>query len=295
MRRLGICAAFLIPALLFFATTPGCGKKEEAKKTPAAKKDAEAKKDDGATGEKKPIEAGDAVIKGKVVYDGTPPKGIAIAAMQTHKDHAWCEMGSESEKINQTWLVDDKKGVANVVVWLNPPAGKYFSVKAEDKKPPEFKAIDQPHCAFVPHVIALYPSYFSGKDLVKTGQKLKIKNTSKVEHNTKWTGDEIDVISKNFIIPKGEFKVQEFNYEKVPPPLEINCNIHTWMNGWILFFDNPYHAVTDAKGNFEIKNVPVGVDLTVVGWHEGKSPKEFYHKEMPFKKGDNSLEIKITK
>jgi len=101
---------------------------------------------------------------------------------------------------------------------------------------------------------------------------------------------------RSFLIPKGDYKVQEFNYESVPAPMEISCQFHTWMNGWILFFDNPYHAVTKADGSFEIKNVPIGTDLTVVAWHEGKSPKEFYTKEMKFKKGENKLDdLKIKK
>ena len=32
-------------------------------------------------GAKIPVEAGDGVIKGKAVYDGTPPRGMIIAAM----------------------------------------------------------------------------------------------------------------------------------------------------------------------------------------------------------------------
>jgi len=290
MRHLTWCVLLVVPCLLVVTTAPGCSKEEKKK---IAKKDGgNGKKPDG--GPKTPLEAGDAVIKGVVVYNGDPPVPEEIAKMKAHENAKGCLAGPESEKVAQTWLVDKKtKGVANVVIWLQPPAGKYFAVKEEDKKRSDPVVIDQPHCAFVPHVVALYPSYFDGKALVKTGQKLKINNSAPFQHNTTWTGDGVDIKSKNFTIPPKGFELVPFDYEAVPNPLEIKCNFHTWMNGWILFFDNPYHAVTKADGSFEIKNVPVGTDLTVVGWHEGTSPKEFYKEEKSFKKGDNTLDLKV--
>jgi hypothetical protein len=302
MRRLTWCALLLLPALLLLSAAPGCSKKEDKKEADkkADKKEVDKKADKKgtATGTKTPVEAGDAVIKGKVVYDGTPPEEMVLAKMKAHEQGKACmNTKDKSQIVEQKWLVNDKKEVANVVVWLLPPEGKYFALKDSDKKPKqEFVVIDQPHCAFVPHVSAIYPTYFDGKGWVKTGQKLKIKNSFTFPHNTSWRGDDIDIKSQNFVIQPKDFKVVEFNYEEKPPqPLEISCQLHTWMDGWILFFDNPYHAVTKADGSFEIKNVPVDVPLTVVAWHEGKSPREFYKKEMTFKKGDNTLDLKISK
>jgi hypothetical protein len=39
------------------------------------------------------------------------------------------------------------------------------------------------------------------------------------------------------------------------------------MLAYWLVLDNPYFAVTDANGNFEIKNVPAGTQKVVV-WQE---------------------------
>jgi hypothetical protein len=37
---------------------------------------------------------------------------------------------------------------------------------------------------------------------------------------------------------------------------------HAWV------FDHPFAAVTGKDGTFEIRNVPTGVDLHVLAWHE---------------------------
>jgi hypothetical protein len=39
------------------------------------------------------------------------------------------------------------------------------------------------------------------------------------------------------------------------------------MSGWVRVFDNPYFAVTDADGNFEIKDAPAGTYRLMI-WQE---------------------------
>ena len=48
--------------------------------------------------------------------------------------------------------------------------------------------------------------------------------------------------------------------------------------------DHPYAAVTDNKGNFEIKSVPTGVELGIIAWHEAKG--NFDTKKITLKKGE---------
>jgi hypothetical protein len=40
------------------------------------------------------------------------------------------------------------------------------------------------------------------------------------------------------------------------------------MTGYVWAFDHPYAAVTKDDGTYEIKNVPAGSELNLVGWHE---------------------------
>jgi hypothetical protein len=52
-------------------------------------------------------------------------------------------------------------------------------------------------------------------------------------------------------------------------PISFKCDIHPWMNAKCWAMDHPYIARTDEDGKFTIANVPTGVELQVVGWHEG--------------------------
>jgi plastocyanin len=45
------------------------------------------------------------------------------------------------------------------------------------------------------------------------------------------------------------------------------CNVHAEMAGFIIVLQNPYYAVTDKAGNFEIKGVPPGT-YKLKFWHE---------------------------
>ena len=45
------------------------------------------------------------------------------------------------------------------------------------------------------------------------------------------------------------------------------CSVHAEMAGFILVLQNPYYAVTDKAGNFEIKGVPPGT-YKLKFWHE---------------------------
>ena len=54
---------------------------------------------------------------------------------------------------------------------------------------------------------------------------------------------------------------------KESTPGQVVCDIHPWMTAWWMVVDNPYIAVTDDKGYYEIKNVPAGTQKVVV-WQE---------------------------
>jgi len=295
MRRLFLCVLFIVPALLVLTTTPGCSKKDADKKVVKKGGDENKKGGNGDEETKTSLNAKlDSTITGKVTFDGDPPPLVPEPQMKPdHKDFKVCKAGNEKETSKQTWFVDPKtKAVANVVVWLEPPAGKYFNLADEDKKRTDVIEMDQPHCAFVPHVVAVFPKYFDGKELVKTGQTFRIKNSAPVQHNSKWPAYGVTNKSFNETISAGDKR--EPSLTPQDEPINIQCNFHNWMNGWIWVFDNPYHAVTKEDGTFTIKNVPTDVEVTVVGWHDAK--QKFFTKKMTFKKGENKLDdLKISK
>ncbi|RJQ47939.1 MAG: PEGA domain-containing protein [Nitrospiraceae bacterium] len=48
----------------------------------------------------------------------------------------------------------------------------------------------------------------------------------------------------------------------------IKCDAHAWMRAYLYVADHPYAAVTDANGNFELKDLLPG-KYKVTIWHEG--------------------------
>jgi hypothetical protein len=301
MKRFHLAGLLAVPALaVALAVVPGCSKDTTTKKTETTTKSGTGTTTTKTTettkeGKGEAITAPtDGVIKGKVTYAGTPPPEPPIKAMEAHADKDVCLAGSHDEKVDQTWLVSKDKGVANVVVYLQPTGGKHFKVTdsmvAEAKK--DNPSIDQPHCAFVPHVVAVFAAYRddAGK-LKETGQKLIIKNSSAASHNTKITGDPLKNPDFNVNISPKQEKDHEIKYQK--KPLTVACDKHTWMNGKILTFDQPYFAVTKKDGTFEIKNVPTGVELQVVMWHEETG--EVKGPARSFKTGENDVALEISK
>jgi len=52
-----------------------------------------------------------------------------------------------------------------------------------------------------------------------------------------------------------------------PEFIQVRCDIHGWMNGWIIAVDQPYYTVTDEDGNFSLSDVPMGT-YTLNCWQE---------------------------
>ena len=55
-----------------------------------------------------------------------------------------------------------------------------------------------------------------------------------------------------------------FEYAEI---IHVKCDVHPWMSAWVGVFDNPFFAVTQDDGKFEIKNIPAGT-YKLVASHE---------------------------
>jgi hypothetical protein len=57
--------------------------------------------------------------------------------------------------------------------------------------------------------------------------------------------------------------------------IEVKCDVHGWMHGWLVAAPTPYVAVSDASGAFKLTDVPAGT-YTLEIWHEklGKSTQK---------------------
>ena len=50
-------------------------------------------------------------------------------------------------------------------------------------------------------------------------------------------------------------------------PAPVSCSIHGWMRARMVVRPNPYFAISDKDGNFEIKDLPAG-ELEFQVWQE---------------------------
>jgi len=87
-----------------------------------------------------------------------------------------------------------------------------------------------------------------------------------IAHNTHTNPAKNNGVSS--VVPQNDrVGVLELKYTRAEDPFSVTCDFHAWMKAYHLPLDHPYGAVTDADGNFEIKNVPAGKHDFVV-WHE---------------------------
>jgi len=193
-------------------------------------------------------------IKGQVVWSGKDaPKRAQI---NVTKDQPACE---KNGKLFEDKLVvnPDNKGVRWCIVYLIDDKGFDKEIPVNPNlKPIKDKTVDldQPCCQFEPHMLA-----------IREGQTLIVKNSAAIAHNVNLVGG-VKGPNVNQIVPAGgKFKVEDIKAR--PIPIFVKCDIHPWMGGRIAVLKNPYFAITDKDGKFEIKDAPAG-NFRLVIWHE---------------------------
>jgi plastocyanin len=189
-------------------------------------------------------------LKGQITFSGEPPASKNLRDQgKAEKDPEFC---AKDGPIPSERLVVDSatKGVKNVLVYIPKPSGVNPEAKsAASQAEVEF---DQEKCVFKPHVLG-----------VMAGAKIAMKNSDPVNHNI---DSKLKNNATNPNIPPGG--AQPFPTQAPErTPGEVVCDIHPWMKAYWMVIDSPYFAVTDAKGNFTIKNVPAGTQKVVV-WQE---------------------------
>jgi hypothetical protein len=99
------------------------------------------------------------------------------------------------------------------------------------------------------------------------GATVTVKSSDAVGHNANAVG----LNNNKFNMPTQPLSSTPYKLKGVDKPGKIGCDIHGWMEAYWLVLDNPYFAVTDADGNYEIKNAPAGEQKVVV-WAEASAP-----------------------
>lgn len=192
-------------------------------------------------------------IRGQVTVSGTiaTPPTLVKKGDTNAKDSAIC---AAAEIPDESLIINPKSnGLANVVIYLpKKPATIYPD---QIQSPPEEVILRQVGCRFVPHVTVM-----------RTNQTLRIHYDDDIDHNPHLYPLKNRLYSVVQPASKEGLAITTLKQpERVP--LQIGCDIHPWMRGWIVLQDHPYVAVTNAQGEFEIANLPLGEhDFSI--WHE---------------------------
>lgn len=188
-------------------------------------------------------------IVGEVTYAGDPPPPEKI---DVTKDANIC---GADPKVSPTLVVGANKGIKDVVASL--PSIQKGKALGKPEKPP---VLDQKSCEYHPYA-----------QIIPVNTTLEITNSDDVLHNIKTRGGS----KTSFNIAQPKFKRKLTVEFKNPEIVQVECNVHGWMNAIIVVEDNPYDALTDANGSFKITDVPPG-KYTVKVWHSklGEQTKE---------------------
>ena len=234
-----LIASLLVAALAGVA----CGGAPEAPPTETA---AQPEAPAASATPQSPASPGGGRITGRVLFTGAPrpPRPIQVT-----KDHAVCGARAHTD---ESLLLGPDGGVRYAVVSVGPiPAGAAWP---ESPTP----TLDQKGCWFNPHVL-----------LVPAGSTIDVVNSDGILHN-------IHTYPKrnpptNQAQPKFK-KVLNLTFQE-PDTVQVKCDVHSWMNAWIVVAPHPYHAVTDENGAFSLSGVPPGT-YTLTVWHESLGTRE---------------------
>jgi plastocyanin len=213
-------------------------------------------------------------IRGRVRLAGDPPKPATDAITQ---DQSTCGTSVSLPRI----VLGKDNGVADTFLILEgvPAAGRPRPAPVR-----QALLVDQKACQYVPHTM-----------IVPLGSNLEITNSDTILHNV--NGKQNGEARFNYAqAVKGQRQSVDMAMVK-PGILSLSCEAgHPWMSAHIYVASDPYVALTNSDGEFEIKGVPPGT-YTLKMWHEGVTVKQIhkrlqlYEYEAPY---EASQQVTVT-
>lgn len=184
-------------------------------------------------------------VAGKVNFKGSAP---APQKIKMNADPKCARIHGGKAVVSDQVVVNPNKTLRWVFVYVKRGLeGKKFDVPTEPAK------LDQRGCTYEPHVFG-----------VMANQPIEITNSDPTLHNI----HSLPKNSSQFNIaqPKQGMKMTK-SFTKSEIMVKIKCEVHTWMASYVGVLDHPFYAVTDDKGNFEIKGLLAG-EYELEAWHE---------------------------
>jgi plastocyanin len=167
----------------------------------------------------------------------------------TEPDVASAPRPSDKVTVSGTVSGGGALGPGGTVVWLKRADGN-----TPRPSPLRNKVIDQSNKTFVPRVLP-----------VTVGSKVDFRNKDEIFHN-------VFSLSRPNEFDAGLYKGGQ-SYQKTfnaAGPVQILCNIHSSMIGYVVVVDTPWYGQADDAGAFTIRGVPPG-EYVLEAWHESAS------------------------
>ena len=178
-------------------------------------------------------------IKGSVRYGGA---AVERRIIPVTIDQYLCG----KEKTAGDLLLSPNNGIHNVVVSLQGvPAGAKWPANPAPVK------MDQSKCDFIPRVV-----------IVPVGGTVEFLNSDRLMHNVRSGGKEDPPFNR--AQPHARTIAIGFKHPEV---MRVDCDLHSWMRGWVVVAEHPFYAVTNDAGEFVLEHVPPG-KYTLQLWHE---------------------------
>ena len=157
------------------------------------------------------------------------------------------EPKAETGTIRGTVKAEPARFLEETVVYLKNVPGPFAPKKV---------AMDQRKMKFIPHVLP-----------ITAGDTVRFLNNDGLAHNV-YTND-----GEGYNLGMwGDGEERPYTFKKTGTYAQL-CNIHPEMLAYVFVGQNPYSAVVDAGGRFEIRNVPPG-QYTLAVWNSHLSAQE---------------------
>jgi len=193
-------------------------------------------------------------IKGRLVWGGDDAPAPKVLQPMGKASNNPDVCAKNAPILDQALLVDPKtKGVAYGLAYLvRPKGGNPAAVEDLVAQHPKV-VLDQKNCEFRPYVLPMHQDQIL---IIKTSDPL-------ISHNVRMSP--FNNTGRNQTLgPGGQLELKLVAERR---PFELRCDIHPWMNAWVLVCDHPFFATTAADGTFEIKGVSPGSQQLLV-WHK---------------------------
>jgi plastocyanin len=205
-------------------------------------------------------------LKGQLKYRRIVIAGLLLAAAAVAQDatlRARVELTKGGHHVNDA---------SNAVVWLTPLGSARFDPPRQ--KPSEIPQLVQKNKMFHPSLL-----------VIPVGGKVEFPNHDPFFHNVFSLYD-----GKRFDLGLYESGTTRFVQFDKPGVSYIFCNIHAQMSAVIVAVSTPYYAISDARGQIQIPNVPPG-RYSLQVFHPSVAPEALHtlEREITVAPGESSL------